>query len=77
MAELNEILDLPGNRRVFDALAVLLRAEQAIAYVDAKKGMRKRCQERMALGLGVTYYGLTSYDSLFFNKYQQAYVYKI
>ena len=35
MAELNEILDLPGNRRVFDALAELLRAEQAIAFVGA------------------------------------------
>ncbi len=35
MAELNEILDLPGNRRVFDALAGLLRAEQAIAFLGA------------------------------------------
>ena len=30
-----------------------------------------RCQGGMALGLGVTSYGLTSYDPLFFNKYQQ------
>jgi len=35
MAELNEILDLPGNRRMFDALAGLLRAEQAIAFLGA------------------------------------------
>ena len=31
----------------------------------------------MALGLEVTSYGLMSYDSLFFDKYQQMYVYKI
>ena len=31
----------------------------------------------MALGLGVTSYGLTSYDSLFFNKYHLMYVYNI
>ena len=35
MAELNEILDLPGNRRVFDALAGMLRADKAIAFVGA------------------------------------------
>src|SRR5271157_4508636 len=32
---------------------------------------------RMALGLGVTYYSVTSYDSLFFNQDQPMYVYKI
>ena len=29
---------------------------------------------RMALGLGVTSYGLTSYDSLFFNNYKNIYM---
>src|SRR5271157_5684353 len=32
---------------------------------------------RMALGLGVTSYGLTSYASLFFNQYKLMYAYKI
>src|SRR5271157_1649824 len=31
---------------------------------------------RMSLGLGVTSYGLTSYESLFFNRDQQIEVYK-
>jgi hypothetical protein len=35
------------------------------------------CQERMALGLGATSYGLTSYELLFFNTDHQMYVYKI
>jgi hypothetical protein len=38
---------------------------------------RFRFLTRMALGLGVTYYGLTSYNPPFFNKDHQMYVYKI
>ena len=33
-----------------------------------------KCAERMALGLGVTSYGLKSYDSLFFNVHQSLYI---
>gem|GEM_PF-3371995 len=36
-----------------------------------------RCQERMALGLGSTSYGLRSYELLFFNTDQQIHGYKI
>ena len=36
-----------------------------------------RCQGGMALGLGVTSYGLTSYDPLFCDIYQYLYLYKI
>src|SRR5208337_4570534 len=38
---------------------------------------QKTIQRGMALGLGVTSYGVNGYDSLFFNKDQQMYVYKI
>ena len=35
MANLNEILGLPGNRRIFNSLAKLLREQKAIAFVGA------------------------------------------
>ena len=37
---------------------------------------RIRCQERMALGLRATFYGLTSNELLFFNSDHHMYVYK-
>ncbi len=45
----------------------------AFSHQSARNGFLTR----MALGLGVRSYDLTSYDSLFFNYYQQIYVYNI
>ena len=67
------------GQELTDSLSLRLPAwiVRAGPIVLANAIKRIRCQERMALGLEVTSYGLTSYDLLFFNKDQQIYVYKI
>src|SRR5271166_107848 len=70
-----EVRSLGNNVTSIYGSVVKARADTTTASTKAVGGQQSgvrsthqqiRCQERMALGLGVTSYGLTSYELLFF-----------